>query len=203
MRTSTWLCTGAVLLSVVACGRGAPDPSAKVSADLEQDLTKASSSTLELANGAQSFQPTRVVSDIERTDRAIPIQRKKVPKPVVRDLTSSNEDQAKAPAPLPQDVVAQLEDPQPEAAAPAAANDDVPRVPMVAPRPAPIPVDVPAEDGSGSRGGRARGSDGPGPDIPTIIGIMIQGGGIGDDHCVPHTGRRPRGPGMRIPPPMH
>jgi hypothetical protein len=50
-------------------------------------------------------------------------------------------------------------------------------------------VEYPAA-GGGSRGATGTAS---GPDMGGIIGVIIRGGGVGDDHCVPRG--RPRGGG--------
>jgi hypothetical protein len=40
-----------------------------------------------------------------------------------------------------------------------------------------------------------------GPDLGTIIGVIIRGGAAGDDHCIPRRGprTRPRGNGFPLP----
>src|SRR5262249_31582117 len=70
-----------------------------------------------------------------------------------------------------------------------------PTVPMVAPRPAPAPIVNPGASGRGARAGSA-------PEgLGDVIGVILRGGSVGDDHCVPR-GRRGRGvpfPGFHLP----
>ena len=68
---------------------------------------------------------------------------------------------------------------------------EAPRVPSVAPRPAPLPVEV--VTGHGSVG---RGRD-EGPDLGTVIGVVLRGGRVDPGHCPPR--RRPGGIPIRIP----
>jgi hypothetical protein len=187
MRTTAWLLVVPVLALGVGCGRGSSAAKAGVSDDLQKDLAAASSASLELANGSKAYQPTRFVSAIEQSETAVPIQRRPVKRPVVKNETAAETEQ-KAPDPAPQAVVDAPKAPEPEQPA---VSSDVPTVPMVAPRPAPVPVEYPAA------GGGSRGATGPanGPDMGGIIGVIIRGGGVGgDDHCVPRG--RPRGGGF-------
>ena len=58
------------------------------------------------------------------------------------------------------------------------------------PRPTAIPVSLPTEgQGTVIVQGDGRG-EGRGPGIGTIIGVVIRGGGVGEDHCEIHDGRR-------------
>ena len=194
MRTSAWRSILPVVLIVGAsCGRGSSN-TAKLTDDLQRDLAAASTASIQLANESQGYKPMRFVSAIERGEDAVPVQRRPSPRPVVRNHTSTEPAQEKAPDPSPQVAVEAPKAPEPQQPAPTIS--DAPTVPVVAPRPAPLPVDYPSSDG-GSRGSvGAGGSTGsgrsPGPDIGTIIGVIIRGGAIGDDHCVPR--RVPRGP---------
>jgi hypothetical protein len=185
MRTTAWLVVVPVLVLGVGCGRGSSNAKVSVSDDLQKDLAAASSASLELANGSKGYQPMRFVSALEQSETAVPIQRRPVKRPVVRNETAAETEQ-KAPDPTPQVAVDAPKAPEPEQ--PAVAND-APTVPTVAPRPAPVPVEYPAA------GGGSRGATGPasGPDMGGIIGVIIRGGGVGDDHCVPRG--RPRGGG--------
>jgi len=187
MRTIAWRLAVPLVLLGVACSRGSSG-SDKVSGDLQSDLSAAQSASLQLANGSQGYQTTRVVSAIEQGETAKPVQRRPSPKPVVSKQAAAEPQQEKAPDPAPQATVEVAKAPEPEQPAPVA---DAPSVPIVAPRPAPVPVEYP-----GSGGSRGTSGAGPGTDIGTIIGVIL-GGGVGDDHCVPRTGPRTGG---RFPP---
>lgn len=175
-----------VALVSASCDRGSADE-AQLSAELERDLAAAAAATVELANGAQGYQPMRFVSEVEQipTSKPAPRQpRRQVDEPVEQ---APAEHHAPATEPEPEPVVeSTAAEPAPAPTTEETIVADAPRVPIVAPRPAPMPVDVPESGGSS---GRARGVD-EGPDWGTVIGVVIRGGRVGDRHCPP----RPRGP---------
>lgn len=145
-------------------------PDAAVRQGVEQARTRA----LELASSAQSYQPMRFVSAIEQ---ARPDEDARRPVDVIRPA----EAELVHVAPL---VV--------EAAASVALEPEAPPIvpksvtglshaPSVVPRAAPVPEQVAPDYGTHRPD--------PGPDLGTRIGVVIRGGAVGPDHCVPH--RRP------------
>lgn len=166
--------SGAILAS------GCSD-SAKISADLQNDLALASvSSDLELASRATD--QTRIVGAVERTT------------PPSRALASS----ARAPRPR--------RSPTPQVAADVQEESEIVEEPELAavyePMPAPVEEDEPVvvaastrpraiEPSSGGAGPAPRGTD-----WGTIIGVVgtvvIRGGGVGEDRCIPPSAGRGR-----------
>jgi hypothetical protein len=173
-----------------ACGPDA-SKSSQIGDDLKHDL-EASSATLELASPTANYKPMRFVSELEQTNNATPVERVRAPRHVATKNASTQDQQTESPTPeAPSEVqVAQTPSESPQSPTP---SNDVPTVPIVAPRPAALPVDYPAADGSGrGRSGRGEGTTGIG--IGDVIGVVIRGGGVGDDHCVPpRRGGRGRG----------
>lgn len=180
MRSRSWLASVSLVLSVVACtGRG---ERGAIDAELRRDLAVASG--LELPQ--RSYQPVRFVSPIESSPEA------RKPRSASR-RSSAPPSAAASPAPQSPDSMPRAEAPAPAVAAAMPSNptpepEEVPRIPVVAPRPVPVSVDFPAEGSSGS------GSAGPreGPDIGTIIGVVIRGGSVGVDRCAPPRRVPPR-----------
>lgn len=187
MRSTPWSVAVALILATTSCSRDASDGS-RLSDDLEQDLAKASAASVELA-GAQGYQQTRVVSDLEQIRQAEPVRRRPRPVPVVVNHAADEptEVDAPEPSPLEAEVEAVAQEPDPIEPAPA------PRVPVVAPRPAPVPVDM---SGGGGGGGVSGPGSREGPDWGTVIGVILRGGASDPGHCPPR--RRPR-PGVGIP----
>lgn len=166
--------SGAILSS--GCG-----DSSKISADLRNDLALASvSSDLELASRATD--QTRVVGAVERTT------------PPSRALASSDRAPRPRRSPTPQ-VVADVQEEseiveEPEMAAvdepmPDPLEEDEPVVVAASTRPRAI------EPSSGGSGPAPRSTD-----WGTIIGIagavVIRGGGVGEDRCIPPSSGRGR-----------
>ena len=180
MRSRSWLASVSLVLSVVACTerveRGAID------AELRRDLAVASG--LELPQ--RSYQPVRFVSAIESS----PESRKTHSAPRPASLPPSS---GATPAPQSLDSMPSAEVPAPAVAAalpssPTPESEEAPRIPIVAPRPVPVSVDFPAEPSSGQGGAGPR----EGPDIGTIIGVVIRGGAVGVDRCAPPRRVPPR-----------
>jgi hypothetical protein len=196
MRTIARLMVPLVIFAA-ACG---PDSAngTRMSDDLKKDL-EASTADLQLATSAA--RPMRFVSELEQTNAAAPVQRTRAPRHVASRTAGTTKENTTSPAPeAPTQVqVAQVPTESPPTPGP---GSDVPSVPTVAPRPVALPVDYPASGGSG-RGqvGTGRGDGSTGVGIGDVIGVVIRGGGVGDDHCVPP--RRPRGRGLPIPFPVH
>lgn len=191
MRTSLVHVLVPLAMVAAACG-GGPSKSAQLSDDLKKDLAASSSPKLELASQAGDYKPMRFVSDIEQTTASTPVPRAPTPRPVRAPVKA-------APAPEPEATVAAPPPPEETqvAQAPQSQPDEtVSAVPSVAPRPAALPVDMPSPASTGTRDGRGIGGSDRGDrggEIGGIIGVVIRGGGVGDDHCVPHRrgGRRP------------
>lgn len=168
--------TAAVLVAA-ACS---PKDSA-MSDDLKKDLEVAASSDgLSLASSGQSQQ---VVSSIEQAAPA--------PKKVAASQRAIRHRRAEIGAPAPVDAEAEVPIAETElqgmSEAPVATIDDAP----VAPRPTPVAVSMPGGSGEG-RGDSGVGV-GTGVAIGTIIGVVLRGGAVGEDHCEPpgqRTGAR-------------
>jgi hypothetical protein len=202
MRVTAWRAAAPLLIAaVISCGRDGTSAKAKPGDDLRRDLAAASAASVELATDAQSYQATRVVSDLEQSERAVPVTRAPVPRPQVQRHSDVAPQQEKAPDPSPQVAVDAPTAPEPQQ--PEVATNDAPTVPTVAPRPSPVPVEYPAASGRQGEGAGADGRTGPGSGIGGIIGVIIRGGGIGgDDHCVPNTRGRPGWPALPHPNPI-
>jgi hypothetical protein len=185
MRSIGLTALGLALLA--ACGKGSSKSSTAMNDELQRDLAAAKSSDgIALASSATGYQPMRFVSDIEKTNTAVPISRSPAPRRVPRKQSAPEGTDQKSPDAAPQNEVMTGTAPAPEPEAEAPAND-VPSVPSVSVNPRPTPVSVESTAGSG------RGSGGP-PEIGDIIGVIIRGGNGGVDHCEP-PGRRGRGRG--------
>jgi hypothetical protein len=196
MRTSLVQMLVPLAMVAAACGGGATR-SAQLSDDLKQDLAASSAPKLELASAAGDFKPMRFVSDIEQTNASTPVSRAPSPRPV-RKPAPEPQPQIEAPSetpPMVQEETQVAVTPQPEEA--------VSAVPTVAPRPAALPVDVPSSGAIGDRDDRRIGGPSDrgdrGGNIGGIIGVVIRGGGVGDDHCVPRRRGGGRSP-FPIPP---
>jgi hypothetical protein len=180
MRSQSWLASVSLLLSAVACtGRV---ERAAVDAELRRDLALASG--LELPQ--PSYRPVRFVSAIESSPESRKLR--SVPRPASLPPSA-----ATSPAPQSLDSIPSVEAPAPAVApalpsSPTPEPEEVPRIPIVAPRPVPVSVDFPAEPSSGQGGAGPR----EGPDIGTIIGVVIRGGSVGVDRCAPPRRVPPR-----------
>lgn len=162
-----------VTLVAAACGPSS-QPDTATSAD--SALADAKARAQDLANSTQSYQPVRFVSDIEqvRPPRPTMEPRREV---VVKDGKDSVQvDPVPVPAIVP-DVAAPV--PESDSVVDAAAS---PRVPSIIPREAPVPTAV---GGGGSAAGDWRGND-PGPDMGTVIGVVLRGGRGDPGHCPRH-----------------
>ena len=185
MRTNVVRLLIPLALGLSACSRGAAD-SAALSDGLKQDLAAASAAKIELANGSAAYKPMRFVSDIEQTNVSAPVQRAPAPRRVPVRSAAVEQDRETSPAPASGEVV-QVAQTATEVAPSSAPEAGVPSVPIVSPRPSALPVDVPFSQGDGRSGagiGMGRG-EGRGMGIGDVIGVVIRGGGVGEDHCVP------------------
>jgi len=194
MRLHSLLLVGSSVVLAAACRDRAPASTA-LNSDLKRDLEAAASTDgLQLANSAGGYQRAQFVSAIEQTNQSSPSQAVPRPRPVVHAKAGVTPQEEKSPdEQVANQVVApETPTPQPEAQAPAA---DEPRIPTVAPRPVAAPVDAEGTTVRGNGGG-SRGAGAP-PDIGEVIGVIMRGGRVGDDHCVPH--RRPGSRGFPFP----
>ena len=155
--------------------------------ELLRDLSAAQSSSIELAARMQDYQPTRFVSSEEQLPAPAP-QRARAPRrvynpPAVGEVPL----QESTPTPEPAEEIVQTPVPAPEA------PRDVAAVPSVVPRPAATAATpAPTGDAEGRSEGPSRGEV-LGTIIGEAIGVVIRGGPVGQDHCVPRRGRRPGG----------
>lgn len=157
-----------VTLAAAACGQSPePEPAANEAAST---VAEARARAADLANSTQNYQPVRFVSAIEQVRPPRPVSRVK-PDEVVQKGTDSV-----AVEPV---VVATI---SAEPEAPADTTTEVssaPRVPSIIPRDAPAPAAV------GGGLGEWRGSD-PGPEMGTVIGVVLRGGRVDPGHCPRH-----------------
>lgn len=159
-------------LAAIACGPSS-QPDADAGADSSGALAEAKARAQDLANSNQSYQPVRFVSAIEQVRPPRPV-RKPQPDVVVREGTDSVRVE---PVPLP--AASQEEGlPLAQAEVPGDAGA-APRVPSIVPRDAPLPAAV------GVSSGDWRGND-PGPDMGTVIGVVLRGGRGDPGHCPRH-----------------
>jgi hypothetical protein len=158
-------------LAAVACG-----PSSQQDAATSSDssaLAEAKARAQDLANSNQSYQPVRFVSAIEQVRPPRPV-RKPQPDVVVREGTDSIPvEPVPLPAASPEEGLPAVQNESPGDASPA------PRVPSIVPREAPLPAAV------GVSSGDWRGND-PGPDMGTVIGVVLRGGRVDPGHCPRH-----------------
>jgi hypothetical protein len=159
-------------LAAVACGPSS-QPDVATSSDSSGAVAEAKARAQDLANSNQSYQPVRFVSAIEQVRPPRPV-RKPQPDVVVREGKDSV---SVEPVPLP--AASQEEGlPVVQNEAPVEASD-APRVPSIVPRDAPMPAAV------GGSAGDWRGRD-PGPDMGTVIGVVLRGGRGDPGHCPRH-----------------
>lgn len=162
-----------VTLVAAACG---PSSQPEVTTSPDSALAEARAMAQDLANSTQSYQPVRFVSDIEQVQPPRPAR---VPR---RDVVVKEGKDPVQVEPVPVPVGA------PDDAAPVPQADSAvevasaPRIPSIIPREAPVPTAV----GGGSSGaGEWRRND-PGPDMGTVIGVVLRGGRGDPGHCPRH-----------------
>ena len=187
MRTIVRLFVPLALLG--ACSRDA-GTNRGMSDELRKDLEASTAAKPELANAGGAYQPMRFVSDLEQARQAETVQRNRTPRRVAAQTANLDQSETTSPAAAPREEIQVAQAPSPTTQSPAP-ESDVPRVPSVAPRPSPLPVDVPSTEGYGRGSSGIGRGDGRGVDIGDVIGVVIRGGAVGDDHCVPR--RRGRG----------
>lgn len=158
--------------AIAACGPSS-QPAPASGSDAAAALAQSKARAQELANSTQNYQPVRFVSAIEQIRPPRPVTQRE-PDVVVKAGTDSV-----AAEPLPIPAATEME------TAPAIQEDsaiettDGPRVPSIIPREAPAPPAV------GTGGGNWRGVD-PGPDMGTVIGVVLRGGRVDPGHCPRH-----------------
>jgi hypothetical protein len=162
-------------LVAAACGPSSQtDP--RTSGDPAGALAEAKARAQDLANSSQSYQPVRFVSEIEQVRPPRPTRTLK-PDVVVRE---GSEPVVADPLPTPAMVD---DDPMPSVQTDSAVDPvAAPRVPSIIPREAPLPTAV---GGVGGGSGEWRGND-PGPDMGTVIGVVLRGGRGDPGHCPRH-----------------
>jgi hypothetical protein len=171
-------------LAAAACGPSSR-PAANGGDDVAGTLAEAKARAQDLANSTRSYQPVRFVSEIEQVRVPRPVKR---PAPVV--VVREGQDSVPAEViPLPSVATDEV--------APALHVDSPtesvgPRVPSIIPREAPLPAAV----GGGSGDWR---SPDPGPDMGTVIGVVLRGGRVDPGHCPRHPARPPSQIPNRIP----
>jgi hypothetical protein len=201
MRKHVKVATLSLAVFAGACGTS-KEKSAALPDDLQKDLAAASAPASDLATAPKSFEPTRFVSEMERT--AAPVRVKKIvatkrkTKPMLRPVAVMK----------PAEEVAAAETAGTSEMAPsttkAPAPSDLPTIPEpVASAPdqgaEPANYPVPSRGGSGGDGGigqrgRGRGIGGLGGILGGIIGgVVIRGGHGGVDKCDPRTDGRTSG----------
>jgi hypothetical protein len=173
-----------LMVAAVACGPSS-EPADSSETETARTLEAAKARAQDLANSTQSYQPVRFVSAIEQVRAPRPVRDPK-PVEVVKEGTDSV---SVEPVPMPVTV---QEESIPTAESDSVADTPVaPRVPSIVPREAPQPAAV----GGGS--GDWRGHD-PGPDMGTVIGVVLRGGRGDPGHCPRHP-RPPSQIPSRIP----
>jgi hypothetical protein len=160
-----------VVLVATACS-GGPEPAPSSSASIAEAQAKAE----DLANSTQSYQPVRFVSAIEQVRPPKPVNRRVVADVVKKGTDSVDVETVATPAPV-------TTPDEPEVAPDSTiVESSAPRVPTIVPRSAPTPEAV---GGGGSGLGEWRGRD-PGPDMGTVIGVVLRGGRVDPGHCPRH-----------------
>ena len=159
-----------VMLVAAACGPSSQTDT-PAGSDPADAIAAAKARAQDLANANQNYQPARFVSDIEQIRPPRPVRKPRLDVVVREGTDSLRVEPVPAPVLVPDDVV------------PAVQVDSetvgTPRVPTIITRDAPMPAAV----GGGS--GEWRGND-PGPDMGTVIGVVLRGGRVDPGHCPRH-----------------
>jgi len=167
---------GVVFLS--ACGSGSDSA---VSADLLKDLELASSNDgMTLGNEVVASSQV-VLSSIESNSPPAREVAKSAPVKRYKPARKAPPQVAKTQAPA--DVIES--EPVTVANMPVVTLPDAP----ITPRPQPIQVSYPSGPSSVGSDGSVGSGSATGAVLGTIFGVVLRGGGVGDDHCVPNRGR--------------
>ena len=178
MRKSYLLIATAGVVFLSACGSGNDNA---VSADLLKDLELASSSDgITLGNEVVASSQV-VVSSIE--SNSPPAREVAKSAPVKRYKPARKAPPQVARTEAPADVI--QSEPVTVANMPVVTLPDAP----ITPRPQPIQVSYPSGPSSVGSDGNVGNGSATGAVLGTIFGVVLRGGGVGDDHCVPNRGR--------------
>ena len=164
-----------VALVALACADGGSKRAA-ASDELSEDLALASAASLDLAS-EQASGKTNVVSAMELTPESAPQKAAAPRKPVKRSATPKPTEEVavavETPTPAPEPAAPPQEVAAPQGPAPS-------EEPQAGPRPQPLPPVYPGDSRTGGEGGRGPGIGG------VLIGVVLRGGGVGEDHCEIH-----------------
>jgi len=178
MRKSYLLIATAGVVFLSACGSGSDNA---VSADLLKDLELASSNDgITLGNEALASSQV-VVSSIE--SNSPPARQVAKSAPVKRYKAARKAPPQVARTEAPADVIES--EPVTVASMPVVTLPDAP----ITPRPQPIQVSYPSGPSSVGSDGSVGNGSATGAVLGTIFGVVLRGGAVGDDHCVPNRGR--------------
>jgi hypothetical protein len=180
MRKSYLLIATAGVAFLSACGGGSNNA---VSADLLKDLELASSDDgITLGNEAIASSQV-VLSSIESNSPPARQVAKSAPVKRYKPARKSPPQVTKTQAPA--DVIES--EPVTVASMPVVTLPDAP----ITPRPQPIQVSYPSGPSSVGSDGSVGNGSATGAVLGTIFGVVLRGGAVGDDHCVPNrrTGR--------------
>lgn len=197
MRKHLKVATLSLAVFAGACGTS-KEQSATLPDDLQKDLAAASAPASDLATAPKSFEPTRYVSEMERTTgptrvkTMVKTKRRTKPMPRPEPVRKPAEEVAAA------DVAGTSEMAPSTTKAPAPSDlptipEPVATTPEPGARPAPSPVPSAGGSGDGGIGERRRGR-GLGGLLGGIFGgVVIRGGHGGVDKCDPRTDGRTGG----------
>ena len=179
MRKSYLLIATAGVVFLAACGSGSDNA---VSADLLKDLELASSDD-GITLGNEAVASSQIVSSIE--SNSPPARQVANSAPVKRNKPARKAPPRVARTQAPADVIES--EPVTVASMPVVTLPDAP----ITPRPQPIQVSYPSGPSSVGSDGSVGNGSATGAVLGTIFGVVLRGGGVGDDHCVPNrrTGR--------------
>ena len=159
-------------LLTVAAAACAQSPESTTPDASANTVAQARARAEDLANSTQNYQPVRFVSAIEQVRPPRPVTRIKPDTVVLEGKDPVHVEPVVVPTET-EGPVLQVDSTTETASAP--------RVPSIIPRDAPEPAAV---GGSGG-GGEWRGRD-PGPDMGTVIGVVLRGGRVDPGHCPRH-----------------
>jgi hypothetical protein len=175
MRKSYLLIATAGVAFLSACGSGNTDA---VSADLLKDLELASSNDgITLGNEVVASSQV-VLSSIESNSPPARQVAKSAPVKRYKPARKAPPQVAKTEAPA--DVIES--EPVTVANMPVVTLPDAP----ITPRPQPIQVSYPSGPSSVGSDGSVGSGSATGAVLGTIFGVVLRGGAVGDDHCVPN-----------------
>lgn len=160
-----------ILAAGAACGPSS-QPAPLSGSDDAAVLAAARARAEELANSTRNYQPVRFVSELEQVR---PPRPPAGPRPVDDPGTTADSLLTES---IPDPSVPESEAAPDNQTDSALESSEVPRVPSIIPREAPMPEVV-------NTGGVRRDID-PGPDMGTVIGVVLRGGRVDPGHCPRH-----------------